>query len=80
MSVPCCRNKRVLPTADSVRMPPVRGFVCTGCGTAWNMTETLWDRTAARLPVEYQDYFRNSEGMLALCAALNAGVPGVRRG
>jgi hypothetical protein len=76
----CCGGKRVLPTSDQGRAVPIRGFVCTGCGTAWNIPDPLWERTVALLPQGYRDYFETSEGVRALCAAMDAGAPGVPRG
>lgn len=76
----CCERKKVVPTSNQGRDAPIRGFVCSGCGTAWNITEALWTRTFALLPQEYRDYFASEEGTRALCAALDAGAPGVTRG
>lgn len=76
----CCNRKRVFPTSDATRSVAIRGFVCAGCGTAWNIPQSLWGRTVVLLPQEYRDYFDSEEGVLALCAALNAGAPGVSRG
>jgi len=70
----------MFPTSDASRTAPIRGFVCAGCGTAWNITELLWDRTVGFLPQEYRDYFAGEEGVRAICAALNLGAPGVVRG
>jgi len=70
----------VFPTSDARRNPPIRGFVCDGCGTAWNITESLWNRTVGFLPQEYREYFSGEEGLRAACAALNAGAMGVSRG
>lgn len=75
----CCQSKKVFPTSDPDRK--IRGFVCAGCRTAWNITEDLWERTILLLPQEYQDYFASDEGTRALCAALGSGAPGaIRRG
>lgn len=76
----CCEQKKVLPTSDQGRSVPIHGFVCTGCGTAWNITELLWERTVGFLPQEYRDYFAGEEGKRAMCAALNVGAPGGVRG
>lgn len=74
----CCQgSKRVLPTSDPDRK--IRGFVCTGCRTAWNITEDLWERTVPSLPQEYRDYFSSDEGIRALCMALESGALGVTR-
>lgn len=73
----CCQGKKVLPTSDSGRK--IRGFVCAGCRTSWNITEDLWERTIPLLPQEYRDYFDSDEGMLALCTALESGALGVTR-
>lgn len=76
----CCGSKRVLPTSDESRAVPIRGFVCAGCGTAWNIQEPLWECTVAWLPQGYREYFETSEGIRALCAVMDAGAPGVPRG
>ena len=76
----CCKRKQIFPTSDLGRTPPIRGFVCVGCKTAWNITESLWEKTVVHLPAEYRDYFDDHETVMALCAALNKGVPGVVRG
>ena len=67
----------MLPTSDPDRK--IRGFVCTGCGTAWNITENLWERTVLLLPQEYRDYFSSDECVRALCAALDVGALGALR-
>lgn len=67
----------MLPTSDPDRK--IRGFVCAGCRTAWNITEDLWERTVSLLPQEYRDYFSSDEGVRALCTALESGAPGVTR-
>jgi len=74
----CCQGKRVFPTFDTDRK--IRGFVCTGCRTAWNITNDLWECTVSQLPQEYRDYFDSDEGIRALCAALGSGAPGMTRG
>lgn len=73
----CCQGKKVLPTSDPDRK--IRGFVCAGCRTAWNITDGLWERTVSLLPQEYRDYFSSGEGMRAMCTALESGALGVTR-
>jgi len=73
----CCQGKKILPTSDPDRK--IRGFVCMGCRTAWNIADGLWEHTVSLLPQEYRDYFDSDEGMRALCAALESSAPGATR-